>query len=190
MEDIMKITKEHVNEGLKSAKEFLKLIDKKYDFKPGYGTDLNDAAEVLSEHIGKKIEILEDDLTFLSKKSGINDEISGLTFFSEKENKFYIVIEKKDLPFRKRFTIAHELGHIYMNDIKDGKSILFRSTCENDGQFSPNFLNEQKANAFASEILMPTNELSLLLKLDLTLEEIADLFGVSYKALRNKISKI
>ena len=75
-----------------------------------------------------------------------------------------------------------------MDDLKDGKSILFRSL--NEGMDEDYYIKEQKANAFASEILMPTKQVEFLLKHGANFEEMAKIFGVSYSAMKNKINSV
>jgi Zn-dependent peptidase ImmA (M78 family) len=79
---------------------------------------------------------------------------------------------------RKRWTLAHEIGHIYLEHTKD------------------NAEEEREANLFASELLMP--ELVILeLKRrlrdygrTLTISEVERLFGVSQSAAANRMKQI
>jgi len=81
------------------------------------------------------------------------DDTSGILEKSE-NNKSTIFVNKTHPPVRKRFTIAHEIGH-YLLSSKNGiyvdKSIFFR-----DGKSQQAIDKEEMtANCFAAELLMP-----------------------------------
>jgi hypothetical protein len=76
---------------------------------------------------------------------------------------------------RQRWTLAHEIGHVHLEHSED------------------NALQEQEANSFAGELLMP--ELVLLelrrrLGRELTVSEAGRLFGVSRSAAENRLRQI
>ena len=74
-----------------------------------------------------------------------NDSFDGVSFITDKGHTV-IVINKNRSNDRKRFTIAHELGHIIMH------------LCESF--IIPEYRNrEEEADAFASEFLMPEGEI-------------------------------
>ncbi len=63
-----------------------------------------------------------------------------------------IRIAPSDRPERKRFSIAHELGHLLMNHIQSIQKI-----CNEDDMMSWHQINkETQANFFASELILPT----------------------------------
>lgn len=75
---------------------------------------------------------------------------------------------------RRKFSVAHELGHLYMGHVHDGGLIDFGSTS----------LNETEANAFAAELTMPLD----ILKRDVAgkvggIKEMAMRYGVSEEAM-------
>lgn len=80
--------------------------------------------------------------------SPMKDEESGKIFF--KNNKYSIWVNASHLPARRRFTVAHELGHYYHHkDFLDQEGqILERNKLGFDEK-------EVQANAFAAELLMP-----------------------------------
>lgn len=73
----------------------------------------------------------------------INEKFDGVSFISDRGNPI-IIINKAFSNDRKRFTLAHELGHLLMHDfpIPD-----YRNNEKN---------KENEANRFASEFLMPS----------------------------------
>lgn len=76
------------------------------------------------------------------------DKFDGISFISKKGYPI-IVINKSFSSDRKRFTIAHELGHILMHDERNFAISEFRSEK----------IKETEANMFASEFLMPEDEI-------------------------------
>ncbi len=78
---------------------------------------------------------------------------------------------------RQRFTVAHELGHIQLGHTTSEKYISYDTK-------DP---NEQAANFFASELLVPTNFLKKEAKSLLSLSELAKKYKVSYEMMMWKI---
>jgi len=75
------------------------------------------------------------------------DSFSGVL----KKERRVIGVNKKHHNVRKRFTIAHELGHFLLgHNIADEQDIL-------DDDFDKPIHKEKEANIFASQILMPAN---------------------------------
>ncbi|MEZ0007070.1 Zn-dependent peptidase ImmA (M78 family) [Flavobacterium sp. 28YEA47A] len=76
------------------------------------------------------------------------DKFDGISFFTE-QGYAVIVINKSFSNDRKRFTIAHELGHILLHNESNFPVSEFRDEK----------IKEKEANSFASEFLMPANEI-------------------------------
>ncbi|MDM1408589.1 XRE family transcriptional regulator [Myroides sp. DF42-4-2] len=76
----------------------------------------------------------------------LNEKIDGVSFISD-EGYPIIIVNENYSNDRKRFTVAHELGHILMHDERNFPISDFRT--EKD--------KENEANVFASEFLMPEN---------------------------------
>ncbi|WP_114940820.1 ImmA/IrrE family metallo-endopeptidase [Mucilaginibacter endophyticus] len=104
------------------------------------------------------------DLELILRKKGINlvtghyeSYFTGTLYHKAKE--FTVFLNMDDLEENKipriRFTIAHELGHYFIDEhrnlLRSGTSISFNAShnCE---------LNEREANHFASFLLMPTKK--------------------------------
>lgn len=92
-----------------------------------------------------------------------HDKFDGISFFSEQGYPI-IVINKGFSNDRKRFTIAHELGHILLHNESNFPISEFRDEKT----------KEKEANAFASEFLMPSSEIKNSLR-GITLSEVAHL---------------
>lgn len=116
---------------------------------------------------------------------------------SRKGNSFLIEIKKDLNKRRKRFTLAHELGHLFLhmgykdeqrwNSAETYVDGAFRRT---SGDFS---VEEQEANEFAGSFLMPENEFRKIVKKNMVvslnmrvfdLDGIAEHFGVSTDSVR------
>lgn len=65
--------------------------------------------------------------------------------------RFYIAVNRRHSETRRRFTAAHELGHLFLHC-----RILTSNTCFDCRiRFDDDDLRERQANAFAAEFLMP-----------------------------------
>lgn len=93
----------------------------------------------------------------------MDDNTSGMIIVSNKnienfDTKKVIVINSKHSNSRKRFTIAHELGHYILSD-KPEECYAHR---ESKGSYNP---DERDVNSFASALLMPKDDLEKFCKL-------------------------
>ncbi len=92
-----------------------------------------------------------------------HDKFDGVSFFTDKG--YPVIIVNKSFPNdRKRFTIAHELGHILLHNDSNFPVSSFRDEKT----------KEKEANEFASEFLMPKNDIQNALR-GITLGEVAKL---------------
>ena len=92
---------------------------------------------------------------FLIYEMPMENSFSGLIMADDKniqgfDSNRIIVVNSNHSPKRKRFTIAHELGH-YFNQGRPSKCFAHRDS----GNYSS---DERDANSFASAILMPEDE--------------------------------
>jgi len=106
-----------------------------------------------------------------------------------KDGNFVITINTFDSKTRKRFTLAHELGHFMLHRSMIGDGIeddrAYRSTTS--GKYRNNLIGpreESQANAFAANVIMP-HELIQRLKVEgyTTPEQLADKLQVSVHAM-------
>lgn len=99
-------------------------------------------------------------------------------------------MNKDDIPTRKKFTIAHELGH-YLNEFENGEIYAHRNSSKAD------YAYESEINSFASELLMPTkilkkflNEIDAYKKnSDFVASLVSNAFLVSYSAAQIRLEK-
>ena len=94
-----------------------------------------------------------------------------------------IGVNQEQPPVRQRFSIAHEIGHFILGHhtetIVDSEEI-------SEGRFgldSPNKIQEQEANYFASELLMPAESLKKDFSKLKDTKALANLYQVSEQAL-------
>ena len=124
-------------------------------------------------------------------------ELSGMSFI--KNGQPMIGVNALHAPTRKRFTLAHELGHVILhrdvlktNGVHVDKGILRRDSLASEGTDD----REIEANNFAAELLMPEPLLMVALEgrnLDLEDDEavqaLAKRFNVSATALQYRIQR-
>lgn len=158
----------------------------------GIGVDLDVIIDLINKNnyvnYGDQIIVKEIDLKELGKHYGKN--ISG--FIKRVGNNVYIGIESDEAPFRKRFTLAHELGHYILHPQKgDFEEIDFREKIDFTGQgkYSTD-PREQEANAFAAELLMPEEQVREYFNIYHSHEILAYIFGVSYEAMKNRLDNL
>lgn len=132
------------------------------------------------------------DVVGLAEHLGINvreslqlpDHIAGKLFLSKKhggESGYAIFINRNDARTRKRFTVAHEIGHFILH-----RNYL-EGSVEDDIHYRSSRLRswqETEANRFAARLLMPAAQLRRALdEHDGDRAEVAQLFQVSEQAL-------
>jgi Zn-dependent peptidase ImmA (M78 family) len=123
----------------------------------------------------------------------LDEDISGM--LEKIAGKGSIYVNKSHHPNRQRFTIAHELGHYFLDHI-DGvhvdKSVLFRDANSGKAQFA----EEISANRFAAELLMPRDFIDKCLKDvgdyfdDDLIENLATNFQVSTTAMSLRLQNL
>lgn len=103
------------------------------------------------------------DFGFKIYKKKLSPKLSGDICINGNTNDIYgynqiILVNEEEPLFHQRFVIAHELAHYLFeyvgNSAYINKSIMFSDTYYRDQHETP---QEQRANAFAAEILMPRN---------------------------------
>jgi Zn-dependent peptidase ImmA (M78 family) len=128
----------------------------------------------------------------------LEDTVSGVLVV--KEGRAIIGVNKTHHPNRKRFSIAHELGHYFLHSKNsnsevfiDAAPVFFRDEHSSDGTE----YQEIQANAFAAELLMPESLLKAELRNgpidafdDTALQRLASLFEVSIQALSIRLTRL
>ncbi len=110
----------------------------------------------------------------------LKNEISGAIRYDKNSKKFEIMINESNSPRRKRFTIAHELGHYFLHKqyLEDGSmhiDVLYRN--------SENKLDEQRIDYFAGALLMNKILVEKFSQITDSVTELAEIFDVSESAM-------
>ena len=133
-----------------------------------------------------KIELIYDDL---------GDDVAG--FFVMTDTQRVITVNKSNPTTRKRFTIAHEIGHCILHSkeqpifIDKTPRMMFRNTASSTGEV----FKEREANAFAAALLIPKDLLEREIDSapsDIThaISFLADKFKVSENAMSFRLSNL
>ena len=102
-----------------------------------------------------------------------HEKISGLL----KKEQGIIGVNKTHHPVRRRFTIAHELGHFLLGHGMETMDEII------DESFDRPMPQEREANLFASCLLMPNDLMKKESKKGIDLEKLSSTFGVSKQAI-------
>lgn len=127
------------------------------------------------------------------KPYDLGEDVSGVLLLDR--DKSVIGYNPNESPVRRRFTIAHELGHYELHrthsELFVDKKILFRNQDSSTGEFK----KEMEANAFAAAILMPkflidreVNKLGYIN--EASVKKLADTFKVSQQAMTIRLTKL
>ena len=131
----------------------------------------------------------------LDKNAELASEVSGEIRKTSEED-YKISVQAADHYYRKRFTMAHELGHFLLHKDKIGDGIndtpAYR-TSDKDDLFNTNITaeHEAEANAFAAALLMPKEAVEYyFLEEKKSCKEMAVIFQTSEKALEIRIKNL
>lgn len=130
-------------------------------------------------------------------KANMSDNVAGLILADEHNIKNFdsnkiIIVNSNQAPTRQRFTIAHELGHYFL-DGKPPRCYAHRDS----GVYNA---KERAANSFASALLMPEDDVKI--KIDelkdinpsakdyYLIREVANTFNVSTSAAKVRLEKL
>ena len=117
-------------------------------------------------------------------EGNLDKSVSGAIRYNKEKNYFEILVNKNDTRQRKRFTIAHEIGHFFLH-----KEILMSDEIHIDIMYRmPNEDEEQKrrekdVDYFAGALLMNKTLLTKMYNENNTITELAEIFDVSVSAM-------
>jgi Zn-dependent peptidase ImmA (M78 family) len=100
------------------------------------------------------------------------------------EDEWTIIINARQAPQRKLFTLAHELGHYFLH-----RHFQKQFTC-NFSSKGPTTRLEQEANRFAAELLMPSEQVIYRVKKAGSAARAAHYFGVSEEAMQYRLDSL
>ena len=115
--------------------------------------------------------------------------------WSKRGDKVTLLVNGSDPPYRKRFTIAHELGHHFLHLLHDGEFVdseadLFRQSHEDHKEITSDRRREIQANMFAAALLMPADEVVKNWQKTRSVEDLARIFNVSPSAMGFRIDQL
>lgn len=122
-----------------------------------------------------------------------DEDIHGL--LARRTGAASIYVEADDAPVRKRFTVAHELGHFYLHLAgADGEFVdsadNFRTRADPDADWMPERRREWEANVFASALLMPAPLVRRMWPEIRSVEGMARWFQVSLQAMTYRLEDL
>ena len=119
-----------------------------------------------------------------------DDNLSGLV--AKRGSNVTILVNQTDVPFRKRFTIAHELGHHFLHLMADGDFIDTQVDLCRDAEAGDPAANpvEVQANQFAAALLMPAGLVRGTFAAVRNVPGLARIFNVSEEAMAIRLSRL
>jgi Zn-dependent peptidase ImmA (M78 family) len=123
------------------------------------------------------VEAIAEDYLGLSVTEAELDGVSGLLYPAQRA----VFLNAAEVPARRRFTLAHELGHWVCQCLEGTEAPVF-CRAEDVGVDPATKALEREANVFAAELLMPEDEVRAAWDGDP--DACADRFGVSGEAMR------
>jgi Zn-dependent peptidase ImmA (M78 family) len=166
-----------------ATKEKIELIAQNY-LEEFFGGGLIQNGE-LPINVNKVAQILGVSVKYVNYKDPhIAKTVSG----SFVRSRNLILVNANEIGYRRRFTLAHELGHFALHKDIDG-DILYRSDniIDSDGLDQESKDREVEANCFAAALLMPRQVVNLLNDLNFKVEEMARMFDVSPSAMQYRL---
>lgn len=151
-------------------------------------TDMFEDGALNLQKVANKVGISE-----ILKADFENDAVSGL--LKNENGAWRIYVNASDSPQRRRFTIAHEIGHLISYKVGSRSKGAFDSQGEisdqaylqRTGEVNP---VEAEANAIAAKLLMPTKDVIALKEEGKTVEEMAERFQVSESAMSVRLQTL
>lgn len=111
----------------------------------------------------------------------LDADVSG--FIEKRQGRARIHLNRSDNELRRRFTLAHEIGHFVRNHSLDFEYVDHRDGMASQGVDE----GEVFANAFAASLLMPQTAVQELIEAHAGEKQIARELGVSVAAMVNRL---
>lgn len=155
----------------------------------------------------KKLEVLAHDILFkndmmklpvnlisIADKNGIDvyysnlpEGISGAIRYNGDKKRFEIIVDSDENPRRRRFTLAHELAHFFLQK----ELLLANQEIHYDVLYRKNYSEkEYDIDYLAGAILMEKEILEELYKINPSISELAKVFNVSESALTVRLMQL
>lgn len=141
------------------------------------------------------------DPVVLANKLGIRvnnakfSEPSLAAMLAKRGSSIWILLDESGSPSRKRFSIAHELGHHFLHLESDGEIVdrnadLFRVSEYATSGITPERRREIEANQFAAALLMPERLVRQVWQDYTSVSDMANLFQVSEESMGYRIASL
>ena len=131
-------------------------------------------------------DIAESLLGLLVRLAPLEEGVSGILLLRQREIRVNST-ECERWPARRRFTVAHEIGHweLHASEVEEGFICRFGDVREEQpDKGSPEQVREREANRFAAELLMPESRVRARVgAVGVQVPELADEFDVSALAM-------
>lgn len=119
-------------------------------------------------------------------------KISVGAIFFKKDDKQIVMINKDKYKLEEdiRFTIAHELGHLFLHWKGEDRYICYRHCSEHNDDDK---ITEDEADYFASCLLMPEEKIKKIINTSsemVNVESLSLIFGVSHIAMEKRLSEL
>jgi hypothetical protein len=121
------------------------------------------------------------------RSSSFLDGCSGQARLAKDDRGYYYLCEfnNEEISYRTRFTVAHELAHVMLGHVREGRAPK-RDKAFNNYQ-DP---DEVAANAFAANLLMPEDLVRKLYRSAKDVQDLAEAFGVSAVAMSYRLKNL
>lgn len=158
--------------------------------------DARDLLAQFDQRLPVEVEAIAAGLGIDVRLEDLDDVVSGLLMLDGRGP--LVAINRGHHPNRRRFTIAHEIGHFRLHRQRtrfflDASPIFFRRDDAPPG----NPRMEWEANRFAAELLMPTEAMRSLIEADpidifdeIDVRGLADKLAVSSQALTIRLAEL
>jgi predicted transcriptional regulator len=164
------------------AREVLGEFEASYGYNGSLPVPVEDIADSLARLLVQEVE----DMSRVAGAHGDARTLSGILLCQPSNTIYVNALEARRSPGRRRFTIAHELGHWYLH-ATHGQGGLFERFCRGSDLESKR-CQEGEANEFASALLMPSELLTdLASELRMNIPLLAKRFDVSVPAMRLRL---
>ena len=113
----------------------------------------------------------------------LESKISGAIRYNKENGKYTILLNKNDNDNRRRFTLAHELGHYFLN-----KEILESDEIHIDVLYRCSDDKEKEIDYFAGALLMPKELIEIMYKDTTSISQLSNIFEVSESAMTVRLN--
>ena len=170
----------------------VKLKQQNLPVSPITRNELNSADELNALIDSKGLKSVPLDVTAVARLLGIevieepmDDDVSG--FLEKRGDNWFAGVNSYHHPVRKRFTLAHEIGHfvLHRREQETFEDRTFARRANNPTRM------EREADAFAASLLMPENAVRWEIANGLrNLNDLANAFNVSSLAMRYRLQSL